>query len=857
MRSVKIILVLIVLLTAATAFAEPVKTVANVYVPNIATFRYLQSFDVSFEEYDRITGMARVLGFRDTIQEIIDAGFEVEILIDDLAAWVAARNRHLMAQPPEAAPSEVVLDHYLTHAEVTTFLNDLATAHPDIMSVETIGYSVQGRELYLVKLSDNVDTNEDEPAIFFEFNIHGDEIAAYIMMLYTIERYVTEYGTDPTITDLVDTREIFIEPLTNPDGNQADSQYYRSRYNANGVDMNRNWGFMWSPYEMSPGSGPRSEPEVQAVASVLARSQPYMVGMAGHSGTVVFLSAWGYHGDVPLDWDEMDYIGEEYIYPNYCQDPYMDEFYQTSHGLYQCFGTSTDEMYGSHGMIGLIAEVTYDKQCSWAESYGVAQDHQPALDWLFAEIGQGLHGTVTDVSTSDPLAAVIEVDGKWYTFSDYEVGDYHKYLRPGTYDIRVYANGYQEYTNTITIVADTPYNLLVQLTADPEPTSFAFRVITAKSPNDEDTHTLAIDALGRPDGDFISLGYDGWIVLDLGPDGIDDGTGDDIAVYEGHGDGDESFDLYGSDEWNGPWTLIGSGAGNSDFDLNDVGLDNVRYVKIVDNDKGDPVDAGQYDGYDLDAVGTPIFMCSFGANPVSGTRPLTVNFTDNSTGDVTGWDWDFGDGGSSTAQNPSHEYTTNGLFTVSLTVTGPGGTDTLVKEDFIEVYEAAPVAEFSGDPITGPAPLDVQFTDETVGVVNTWYWQFGDGGTSMESDPLHTYNAVGLKTVRLTVNGPGGSDTKTRWFYINVLPPADDDTIDDDTIDDDIIDDDIVDDDIVDDDIIDDDLDDDIVDDDINDDIDDDIVDDDFIPDDDMDDDTLDDDVDTDDDDDDDGCGCS
>ena len=75
----------------------------------------------------------------------------------------------------------------------------------------------------------------------------------------------------------------------------------------------------------------------------------------------------------------------------------------------------------------------------------------------------------------------------------------------------------------------------------------------------------------------------------------------------------------------------------------------------------------------------------FSASPTSGAAPLTVNFTDQSTGQITSWSWDFGDGSTSTEQNPSHTYTDGGSYTVSLTVTGPGGSDTETKTGFISV----------------------------------------------------------------------------------------------------------------------------------------------------------------------------
>ncbi|MFZ5517544.1 MAG: PKD domain-containing protein [Candidatus Zhuqueibacterota bacterium] len=167
-------------------------------------------------------------------------------------------------------------------------------------------------------------------------------------------------------------------------------------------------------------------------------------------------------------------------------------------------------------------------------------------------------------------------------------------------------------------------------------------------------------------------------------------------------------------------------------------------------------------------------VAAFSGTPTSGTVPLTVNFTDASTGSVSSWSWNFGDGGMSTAQNPSHQYTTAGTYTVSLTVTGPGGSDTETKTNYITVnaQPVPPVAQFSGSPTSGTAPLAVNFTDASTGQISSWSWNFGDGGTSTQQNPSHTYSTAGTYTVALTVTGPGGSDTETKASYITVNPGA-------------------------------------------------------------------------------------
>ncbi|MCD4657987.1 MAG: PKD domain-containing protein [Planctomycetes bacterium] len=153
----------------------------------------------------------------------------------------------------------------------------------------------------------------------------------------------------------------------------------------------------------------------------------------------------------------------------------------------------------------------------------------------------------------------------------------------------------------------------------------------------------------------------------------------------------------------------------------------------------------------------------FTATPANGDKPLTVDFTDASTGVNTQWEWDFGDGTPiSDEQNPTHVYADYGLYTVELTVTGPGGSKTETKVDFIEVV-ALPVADFTATPTFGDAPLNVQFTDTSTGQITAWEWDFEDDGNidSNDQNPSNIYTNRGDFTVTLTVTGPGGTDTKT------------------------------------------------------------------------------------------------
>jgi len=162
----------------------------------------------------------------------------------------------------------------------------------------------------------------------------------------------------------------------------------------------------------------------------------------------------------------------------------------------------------------------------------------------------------------------------------------------------------------------------------------------------------------------------------------------------------------------------------------------------------------------------------FTATPTSGTAPLGVQFTDTSSGTPTQWLWDFGDGATSTERNPGHTYTAAGTYSVALTVANAAGSDSVTSGDLVTVAapSLAPTASFTAAPTSGSAPLAVQFTDTSSGTPTQWLWDFGDGATSTERNPGHTYTAAGTYSVALTAANAAGSDTQTQTGSITVSP---------------------------------------------------------------------------------------
>lgn len=156
----------------------------------------------------------------------------------------------------------------------------------------------------------------------------------------------------------------------------------------------------------------------------------------------------------------------------------------------------------------------------------------------------------------------------------------------------------------------------------------------------------------------------------------------------------------------------------------------------------------------IDSYLSPVVDFTFTGDP-------TVTFTDLSTNAPFAWDWDFGDGGSSTLQNPVHTFPTNGSYDVCLTATNATGSSTDCQVVVINGY-LAPVAafDFSGDPV-------VSFTDLSSGAPTSWFWDFDDGSFSTSENPSHTFIETGIYNVCLTVTGPGGVDTGCEDVVIN------------------------------------------------------------------------------------------
>ena len=131
---------------------------------------------------------------------------------------------------------------YPTCSQYDSMMTEFAADYPSICKLDTIGTSVDGRLVLVLKISSDL-TSETKPQVFYSSTIHGDEPPGFVLMLRLADYLLSNYTSDPRVKNLVDNLGIWINPLANPDGTYTSGNTITSptRYNADGVDLNRNF----------------------------------------------------------------------------------------------------------------------------------------------------------------------------------------------------------------------------------------------------------------------------------------------------------------------------------------------------------------------------------------------------------------------------------------------------------------------------------------------------------------------------------------------------------------------------------------------------------------------------------------
>jgi len=477
-------------------------------------------------------------------------------------------------------------DQYHSYEEIIQEMNLLTIAYPSICKKISYGSSVEGRELVTLKISDNVDDDEYEPEVMFDGGIHGDEIGGPENLIRFAKFLCQSYGVDPYVTTLIDTREIWLYIMVNPDG-----RVHMSRYNNNGVDLNRDFGYMWRGEGSSTGY--YSQIESKALRNCMYENQ-FVVHTSYHSGTVFLSYPWSYRPDFCPDQPHIHAMGMVYANSSGYTNLTVQQGY---YGMYPINGSTKDSYYGIMGSVGWSMELSMNKQPPPTQIQYYYEINEPAMLAMIEHAGYGIRGLVTDAVTGEPVQAAIYVDDSYPSYNDPLVGDFHKYLVPGSYNVTAVANGYQSYTQTATVTANTATT--VNFSLQPGGGHYAYRVPACYIPNNNfDDEGTTYFALGAPDDTRYSLGKAGWIILDMGKT-ILDGPGHEIKVFEDDSD-PEGYSCYASMSMDGPWTFLGNGNGTSTFNFTPAGLSQARFIRIIDD--GDGPSTGDNAGFDLDAV---------------------------------------------------------------------------------------------------------------------------------------------------------------------------------------------------------------------------------------------------------------
>lgn len=379
-------------------------------------------------------------------------------------------------------------DHYFNYVEMETLLNEVASTlnakAADTAEVITIGNSEEGRSLIGIKISDNVSTEEMEPEVRLLGTHHGNEMISFMTLLYFLEELATNFDESgyEDWTELVNGCELWCIPVVNPDGvndgfyhyTQADG--YRngngSRYNANSVDLNRNYSYHWSSYS-GGGSAPFDQSETAAVRDNHELNH-YVISHSYHSGATCINYVWnyvteGYPDNHPPANRDLIYELMEIYQDNIPPNPIYDYVITNGGDWYTTNGDTNDWSYGVWGDVdttielygGFKAPYTHDPSEGQLDDICMEND-ESILQTMLAPLRYGMHGKVV-VSTTDPtpvtgatvtvydLPGGDESEEDWFCVNDPELGDFYFMLLPGTYDATCSADGYSDVDFQVTV----------------------------------------------------------------------------------------------------------------------------------------------------------------------------------------------------------------------------------------------------------------------------------------------------------------------------------------------------------------------------------------------------------------------
>lgn len=345
-------------------------------------------------------------------------------------------------------------DHYPTYDLYEAMMDSMASAHPGICRLDTIGFTSDGRRLLVMRITDHPDSQEDEPEVFFTSSMHGDELVGYVLMLRLADTLLSSYGKDQRLTSMVNEMDIFINPLANPDGAYAGGNHTLSqaqRYNANGVDLNRNFP---DPQDGPHPDGLSWQSETLAMMN-FAEDRHITLSANFHGGTEVANYPWDTWQRQHVDSTWFRHISSLYAESAQANSAagYFTSIHPSGitngHDWYSISGGRQDYMNYFQQAREITLEVSDTKLPDASLLPDFWRYNRQAMLLYMEECRYGLRGVVTNAS-GEPIAAKVEMSGhdqdrdSSMVFTDPQAGDYHRMIAPGSYDVHFSAPGYRD-----------------------------------------------------------------------------------------------------------------------------------------------------------------------------------------------------------------------------------------------------------------------------------------------------------------------------------------------------------------------------------------------------------------------------
>lgn len=694
--------------------------------------------------------------------------------------------------------SKTVWNFYPTYDAYVSLMYQFETNYPAICDVYSIGQTVQGRELLVAKISDNVGTDEAEPEFLYTSSMHGNETTGYIFMMHLIDSLVTNYGSVPRITNLVNNIEIYINPLANPDGTYHggnNSVSGATRYNANSVDLNRNYP---DPQDGPHPDGNAWQPETVAFMN-FAESRHFVMSANFHGGTEVCNYPWDTWATLHPDDQWWQYVCHEYAdtAQTYSVSGYMNGYNDgitNGFAWYEVDGGRQDYMNYYHQCREQTIEVS-DAYILPAASHLAfwGYNRRSLLNYL-EQCTFGIRGMITDANTGLPVEAEVYVlnhedDSSWVYSSP--AGNYHRFLIAGTYNVRFSSPCYQTQTfNNISVTNHTATNLNVQLVPNSNAVDF-----TASSTS------IAIGGIVSFTDQSCGNPYS-WLWSITGP-----GT----PVYTGGTTNTSQnpivqFNTAGS--YTVSLTATGPGGTFTQTKTNYITVTSCTVCTSGSNNGTEEwISNVTFNTINnSSAVGSGYTNYTAISTTVTKGSAYTLSATCGSTGTWTEHIWAFIDMNQDCDfidANESYDLgQTSGPGTKTISITIPAGATTgstrmrvSLKynsdpsscetfsygevEDYTLIIQAAgspPVANFAANNITPFIGQTVIFTDQSTNTPTSWSWSFSPstvtytGGTNSSSqNPQVQFNAGGPYNVTLNATNAFGSDSEIKTGYISVI----------------------------------------------------------------------------------------